>query len=319
MNEAHELIWISPILPHSELEQLYRWVNQHLEESGLLPLASFNRIRTSMLFEPSEALRLEFTIEGAPENLSGNPHTALLQLRESVWSEIFSGTQPVPAPFALSLRPRRLDAVRKKLICFDMDSTLINEEVIDEIARQAGVYDEISAITEQAMQGKLDFTRSLKARVSLFRGLHRDQAASIASSLHVSPGGETLLQHLRTLGLKTAVVSGGFDFILRHFQKQLFLDHVYGNTLALDDEDRFTGAVEDPVVDAGYKRKLVAQLKTNYGFSTDETLTVGDGANDILMMEEAGISVSFCGKPRLSAHTNTLILERNLMWIKHLI
>ncbi|NDG85791.1 MAG: phosphoserine phosphatase SerB [Proteobacteria bacterium] len=317
MNEAHDLIWISPILPHSELEQLYRWVNQHLEESGLQPLASFNRIRTSMLFEPSEALRLAFAIEDRPEDSRNSPH-AISRLKESLWSEIFAGSQPLAPPLALSLRPRRLDAIRKKLICFDMDSTLINEEVIDEIARQAGVYDEISAITEQAMQGKLDFTQSLKARVSLFRGLPKDQAGAIVSSLHVSPGGEVLLQHLRSQGLKTAVVSGGFDFILRHFQKQLFLDHAYGNTLVLDEDDRFTGAVEDPVVDARYKQKLVAQLKTNYGFSTDETVTVGDGANDVLMMDEAGISVSFCGKPRLSAHTNTLILDRNLMWIKPL-
>jgi phosphoserine phosphatase len=200
-----------------------------------------------------------------------------------------------------------------------MDSTLINQEVIDEIARSAGFFEEVSTLTEQAMQGRLDFTQSLKARVALFKGMPKAKAEAILPSLTVSPGGEALLLFLRSLGIRTAVVSGGFEFILRHFQKTLFLDHVYGNVLDMDDEETLTGGVEEPVVDATYKQKLLARMRENYGFSKEETVAIGDGANDILMMNEAGISVSFCGKPRLSAHANTLILDRNLLWLKSLI
>ena len=119
--------------------------------------------------------------------------------------------------------------------------------------------------------------------------------------------------------MKTAVLSGGFEFILKHFQKQLFLDQVYGNVLATDEDECFTGEVEEPVVDAEYKQKLVERLKVNYRMKASETVVIGDGANDLLMMREAGTSISFCGKAKLSAQVNSLILDRNLLWIKALI
>jgi phosphoserine phosphatase len=106
---------------------------------------------------------------------------------------------------------------------------------------------------------------------------------------------------------------------LKHFQKRLFLDQVYGNVLETDDEDCFTGKVEDPIVDAAYKQKLVQRMRENYRAERSETIVVGDGANDLLMMTEAGISVSFCGKPKLTAAVNTWILDRNLFWIKGLL
>jgi phosphoserine phosphatase SerB len=313
MNETHFLIWISPIISQNELEELYHWVNLHLHDSGLLPLISFSKIKTTLVFEPEEALKLQFQIENP-----GTPH-ALERFKEGLWSEIFAGSQPGPLPFALSIQSARLQSTPKRLACFDMDSTLIDQEVIDEIAREAGFFEEVSSITEQAMQGKLDFAQSLRARVGLFRGMEKHQATAIIPSLTVSPGGEKLLGNFRALGMKTAVVSGGFEFILKHFEKSLFLDHVFGNALTTDDEDRLTGEVEAPIVDASYKQTLVRQMKSNYGFTRDETITIGDGANDILMMDEAGLQVSFCGKPKLSAHTNTLILHRNLLWLKSLI
>jgi phosphoserine phosphatase len=200
-----------------------------------------------------------------------------------------------------------------------MDSTLINEEVIDEIARNAGFYDKVAEITEAAMQGKLDFKASLKERVKLLKGMKKDEVESILSRLSFSPGAENLLADFRKRGLKTAVVSGGFAIILDHFKTKLFLDHAHGNMLALDPENKLTGDVLDPVVDAEHKRHLVSEMKKTYGASTLETITVGDGANDIPMMSEAGVSVSFCGKPRLNAHVNTLILHRNLEWMMEMV
>jgi phosphoserine phosphatase SerB len=301
------------VVPQTQLEGLYHWLNLHLTDAGLLPLTSFSKIRTRILSEPREALRLELDIRTA-----GDPD-AVLRFKELVWMELFAGSFPLERPYALSLREESIGLAPKKLACFDMDSTLINEEVIDEIARTQGLYDQVSAITERAMEGGLDFSQSLKERVALFRGMSKAAAEGIIPGLTVSPGGEKLLDHLRFKGVTTAVVSGGFEFILKHFQKSLFLDQVYGNVLETDDEERFTGKVEDPIVDATYKQKLVHRMRENYRASRAETIVVGDGANDIKMMEEAGISVSFCGKPKLTASVNTWILDRNLLWIKALL
>ena len=301
------------MIPQKELEGLFHWLNLHLTEAGLRPLSSFSAIRTQFLSEPSESLRFDIDV------IPASDESALPRFKEHLWMELFAGSLPVSPPLALSLRPVRVTSATKKLFCFDMDSTLINEEVIDEIARTQGLYEEVAAITDRAMQGGLDFSASLRERVALFRGMPKGTAESIIPSLNVSPGGEKFLDHLRFKGAFTAVVSGGFEFILKHFQKQLFLDQVYGNVLETDDEDRFTGRVEDPIVDAAYKQKLVRQMKINYGATREETVVVGDGANDLLMMQEAGLSVSFCGKPKLTAAVNTWILDRNLLWLKGLL
>ena len=313
MMEPHKLIWISPVIPQHELEGVYHWMNTHLKEAGLLPMSSFTRIKTSFCFEPEEALRLEFEVRGLTDV------EALAIFKENIWSEVFAGSQPCPAPFAVSLQSERTLSTQKKLICFDMDSTLINQEVIDEMARAFGFYEKVAEITEAAMQGKLDFKTSLRNRVALFRGMPLAQVKSILPTLSLSPGGDALLPYLRSAHIKTAVVSGGFEMILRHFQRELLLDQVYGNTLCTDDFGMLTGELEDPIVDAEYKQKLVAQLKLNYGANQDEAVVVGDGANDLLMMAEGSTQVSFCGKPKLAAHANSLILHRNLLWIKSLI
>jgi phosphoserine phosphatase len=312
MREPHHFTWISPVIPQKELEGIYHWINHHLIEAELLPLTSFTRMKTSFCFEPGEALRLDFELSGGDQN-------AFLRFRESIWSELFASSHPSPRPHLVSLRPLSAATRQKKLACFDMDSTLINEEVIDEIARAGGFYHEVASVTEEAMQGKLDFISALKKRVRLFQGMPLSQALSILPSLTLSPGADRLLAHLRSSEMKTAVVSGGFEFILRHFKKQLLLDQVFGNSLCLDENEAFTGELDPPIVDAAYKQKLVARMKESYGFSSDEILTIGDGANDILMMNEAGTQVSFCGKPKLSAQCNSLILDRNLLWIKALL
>lgn len=310
MNETHKLIWISPLMPQQLLEGLFQWINLYLTQLQLKPLISFSKMKVSYLTEPQEALKIEIDVVDL-----GAPHSIEL-LKEAIWSEVLAQSQPVPNPFAVALLPLSVCESRKRLVCFDMDSTLIDQEVIDEIARTANLYKQVSEITEAAMQGKYDFKSSLKERVKLFTGMPKAQAEAIIPHLTVSPGGEALLESLRMANVRTAVVSGGFEFILKHFQKQLFLDQVYGNVLSTDDDERFTGELEDPIVDGEYKKKLVAKLKENYHIKKGETIVVGDGANDVLMMEEAGVSVSFCGKAKLSAQTNALVLDRNLSWIK---
>lgn len=315
--ETYRLIWISPVISQHEMEGLFQWINLHLQSLNLRPLISFSKIKTSFISDPKEALKFEFEIVSL-----GHPHSIEL-FKEAVWSEIFAESHPTSRPYAVTFLPLEVLAASKKLIVFDMDSTLINQEVIDEIARTAGFYDQCAEVTELAMQGKIDFVQAFYDRVKLFKGMPKAQALSIIPSLSLSPGAEKLLGHFRFIGAKTAVVSGGFEFILKHFQKQLFLDQVYGNVLSVtlsdQDEEIFTGEAEAPMVNAEYKKKLVQSLKQNYSAMTEETIAVGDGANDVLMMEEAGVSVSFCGKPKLAALANTLIFDRNLLWVKELI
>lgn len=317
--ESHLLTWITPVIPQKELEGLFAWVNHHLMEAGLPVIESFTRMKTSFCFEPKEALRLDFEIapppRAAPES---NRLNAFALLRESLWSEILAGSQPVPRPELVSLRPESVAKAAKTLACFDMDSTLINEEVIDEIAREAGFFAEVAAITEEAMQGKMDFEAALRRRVKLFFGMPKARAEAIIPRLTLSPGGEALIAGFRSAGVRTAVLSGGFEFILKHFQKQLLIDQVFGNHLVTDDLECFTGELDGPIVDAAYKQKLAANLKSSYSARAEETLTVGDGANDALMMREAGTQVSFCGKAKLAGHCNTLVFDRNLLWIRQL-
>ena len=310
--EPYELTWIIPVVSQAEMEGLFQFFNLHLTELQLKPLLSFSQMKVDFLTEPKEALKLRIDVFplGAPYSLE--------LFKEAIWSEVLVSSHPGPKPLAISLQTRVSKQTPKKLVCFDMDSTLINQEVIDEIARTAGFYDQVSAITEAAMEGKLDFRASLKERVKLFYQMPKAQAEAIIPFLTLSPGAEKLLSHFRFQNIKTAIVSGGFEFILKHFQKQNFIDQVYGNIMTINDDERFTGELEEPIVDAEYKQKLVSRLKANYNLSADETVTVGDGANDLLMMKESSMSVSFCGKPKLATSVNTLILDRNLYWLKEL-
>lgn len=232
-----------------------------------------------------------------------------LAFKQKIWSDL-SQYQ------AVSFQTETTHLAQKKLCVFDMDSTLINQEVIDEIGRLYGLYAQVSEITEAAMQGKLDFTQALRARCKLFTGMPESKLQEIIPKLSLSPGAREFMKHLQSLGSKTAVVSGGFEFVLKHFQSQLGIDRVRAHTLELDDQRNFLGTVQDPIIDASQKRALVSQMKKEYGVSSDQTIAVGDGANDIEMMKEAGIRVSFCGKAKLNAVANTLILERNLLLLE---
>jgi phosphoserine phosphatase SerB len=306
------LKWMSPVISQREIEVLFAWLNQHLIEVQANPMSGISQVGVMPVIEINlEAILLQFKMLLSPAQAE--------HLRESVWTELFAQITPGEFPLAVSLQSETVSRMRKTLFVFDMDSTVINQEVIDELARTLGRYAEVAAITEKTMQGKLDFQASLRERCQLLKGMTTYQAANIIPNLTVSPGGEQLFQWLRSQQIKTAIVSGGFEFVLKHFQKQLHVDQVYAHRLVSDDDETFTGEIEAPLIDANYKKVLAAQLKTNYRASADETVIVGDGANDIAMMSEAGISVSFCGKPKLAAVTNTLIFDRNLLWLKYLV
>jgi phosphoserine phosphatase len=177
-----------------------------------------------------------------------------------------------------------------------MDSTLIEAEVIDELARLAGVGAQVSAITERAMRGEIDFSESFRTRVALLKGLDEQALAQVASGLKVTEGAEHLLATLHTLGYKTAIVSGGFTYFARYLQTRLGIDYVHANELDIAD-GVVTGEVVGTIVDGARKAELLRQLAAQQNIDLQQVIAVGDGANDLPMLSIAGLGIAFRAKP----------------------
>jgi len=184
----------------------------------------------------------------------------------------------------------------RRLVVFDMDSTLIQQEVIDEIAREAGVYDEVSAVTEQAMRGELDFKQSLIRRVALLEGLDEALLERVADRLVLTEGAERLLRALRTFGYKTAVISGGFTYFGKRLQEKLGLDYMHANQLEIRD-GRLTGKVIGQIIDGERKAELLKDIAAKESIDLEQVIAVGDGANDLPMLRIAGLGIAFHAKP----------------------
>ena len=187
-------------------------------------------------------------------------------------------------------------AVDIKLAVFDMDSTLIQCEVIDELAKQAGVGDRVIDITERAMRGELDFNQSFAERVGLLRGLDARVAVEIASSLPFSDGAHELMLTLRGRGVRTVILSGGFDVFAESVMGVLKMDSYVANSLEIVD-NKLTGRVIPPIVNADEKRARLISLASSMAIDLSQTMAVGDGANDLKMLKTAGIGVAFRAKP----------------------
>ncbi|MEE8057205.1 MAG: phosphoserine phosphatase SerB [Pseudomonadales bacterium] len=184
----------------------------------------------------------------------------------------------------------------RRLVAFDMDSTLIEAEVIDELAKAAGVGDQVAAITERAMAGELDFTESLTTRVALLKGLDESVLQDIAANLPLTEGAEKLVLTLKRLGYKTAILSGGFNYFGRYLQNTLGIDYVYANELEIVD-GKVTGNVSGAVVDGARKAELLQDIANQEGIALEQVIAVGDGANDLPMLSVAGLGIAFRAKP----------------------
>jgi phosphoserine phosphatase len=184
----------------------------------------------------------------------------------------------------------------RRLVAFDMDSTLIKAEVIDELAKAAGAGEKVQAITARAMAGEIDFRQSLAERVSCLKGLPESKLPEIARALPLTEGVESLFLTLNKLGYKTAILSGGFGYFARDLQARLGVDYVFANELEIAN-GVLTGEVKEPIVDAERKATLLQDLAAKEGISNEQVIAVGDGANDLEMLATAGLGIAFHAKP----------------------
>lgn len=205
----------------------------------------------------------------------------------------------------------------RRLVCFDMDSTLIEAEVIDELAKAAGVGEQVAAITERAMRGELDFNESFARRMALLKGLDESVLEGIAAHLRITEGAEKLISSLTKLGYKTAILSGGFQYFGEFLQQKLGIDYVYANTLEVVD-GKVTGEVKGQVVNGERKAELLKMLAEREGITTEQTIAVGDGANDLPMLSAAGLGIAFRAKPLVKASAEQSISTLGLDAILYL-
>jgi len=184
----------------------------------------------------------------------------------------------------------------RRLVAFDMDSTLIQAEVIDELAQRAGVGKQVAAITERAMHGEIEFKESLTQRVALLKGLPESALAEVAATIKLTDGVERLMSTLKKLGYKTAILSGGFTYFGRALQRKFGFDYVFSNDLEIEN-GVITGNLASEIVDGERKASLLASIAQHEGFSLEQTIAVGDGANDLPMLSIAGLGIAFRAKP----------------------
>jgi phosphoserine phosphatase len=206
----------------------------------------------------------------------------------------------------------------RRLVCFDMDSTLIQAEVIDELAELAGVGEQVKAITESAMQGEIDFKQSFEQRMKLLKGLSEDVLQEVAVNLPITKGARRLISTLKANGFKTAILSGGFTYFGHYLQKELGIDYVFANQLEIKD-GVLTGGYIGEIVDGNKKAEYLKELARLEGIDINQTIAVGDGANDLPMINLAGLGIAFHAKPKVKDNAQSSISSIGLDGVLYLL
>jgi len=206
----------------------------------------------------------------------------------------------------------------KRMICFDMDSTLVEMEGIDEMARKAGVHREVARITDKAMRGDFDFEESLRQRVAMLKGLSLDEVMAIRSQMVLSQGADALLTTLKWLGFKLGIVSGGFDIFADYLKDKFSLDFAFANRLEIKN-GALSGKVQGDIVDAAQKARIINQVACDMGIPLDQVVAIGDGANDSLMLTQAGLGIAYNAKKALDRVANVALSRARFNHVFHLL
>jgi phosphoserine phosphatase len=253
---------------------------------------------------PQVASCMEFSLIGTPQD------------KERMRADfvVMARTMEVDIAFQAEGMFRR----NRRLVVFDMDSTLIQQEVIDELAVEAGVGDQVKEITEAAMRGELDFKGSFTRRLALLEGLSQEKLDVVASRLVLTDGAERLIRTLKRLGYKTAILSGGFGYFGKILQEQLGIDYVFANELEIVN-GRVTGRVSGEIVDGQRKADLLRLLAQTERLSLEQVVAVGDGANDLPMLALAGLGIAFHAKPLVKERARQAISFHGLDGVLYLL
>jgi len=243
-------------------------------------------------------ISIEFTVDIG----EADPNEIKKRLREEVESR---GLDIVIQPYSVFQR-------EKRLIVFDMDSTIVSTEIIDELAREAGVEEEVREITRRAMEGKMDYRQALLERVRLLKGLPVEVLERIYRRIKLTEGARELIQALKRAGYKIALVSGGFTYFTERLKEELGLDYAFGNELEIKD-GRLTGRIKGRIIDAEEKARIIEELARREGISKENIVAVGDGANDRVMIENAGLGIAFNAKEVLKEVADGTISKENLI------
>ena len=245
--------------------------------------------------EPQRNVRasIEFSLRGNPAD------------RATMQKELMNMSQEMAVDF--SFQHDDMYRRMRRLICFDMDSTLIQTECIDELAKRAGVGDKVSEITARAMRGEIDFKESFKERVALLKGLDASVMKDIAEHMPITEGTDRLMSVLKTCGYKIAILSGGFTYFGEYLQKKFGVDYVYANELEIDENGKLTGNYLGDIVDGHRKAELLKLIAQVEKVNLAQTIAVGDGVNDLPMISEAGLGIAFHAKPRVVANAQQSI------------
>ncbi len=206
----------------------------------------------------------------------------------------------------IAVQPEGLQRRAKRLVVLDVDSTLIENEVIDLLAQEAGQVEAVAAVTQRAMQGELDFADALRARVAALRGLDSLALERVAQQISLTPGARTFIRTLKRLGYEIALVSGGFEFFVRALGEDLDIDHTYANRLEIVN-GVLTGKIEGPIIDRAGKAALLRRVAAERGIPVEQTVAVGDGANDLDMLAAAGLGIAFNAKPAVREAADTAV------------
>ncbi len=254
--------------------------------------------------QPHALASVELSVRGAVPDLS-ELHGALLALGQVMEVDV-------------AVQEDDIFRRNRRLVCFDMDSTLIQTEVIDELAAVAGVGAEVAAITESAMRGELDFQASFRRRMALLKGLDESVLAGIAERLPITEGADRLIATLKRLGYKVAILSGGFTYFAEHLQRRFGIDYVYANRLEFHD-GKLTGEVTGEIVDGARKATLLREIAAREGIRLEQVIAVGDGANDLPMLSIAGLGIAFHAKPIVTRQARHAIATVGLDGILYLL